>query len=51
METLTDKITLNLDRDSEVSVKGFIAPIERDMRWCGHKLRLPNLNVETAVFF
>ena len=28
METLTDKITLNLDKDTEVSVKGFIAPIE-----------------------
>ena len=28
METLTDKITLNLDKDAEVSVKGFIAPIE-----------------------
>ena len=27
METLTDKITLNLDRDAEVFVKGFIAPI------------------------
>ena len=28
METLTDKITLNLDSDAEVSVKGCIAPIE-----------------------
>ena len=28
METLTDKITLNLDSDAEVSVKGSIAPIE-----------------------
>ena len=28
METLPDKITLNLDGDAEVSVKGFIAPIE-----------------------
>ena len=27
MKTLPDKITLNLDRDAEVSVKGFIAPI------------------------
>ena len=28
MKTLPDKITLNLDGDAEVSVKGFIAPIE-----------------------
>ncbi len=28
METITDKITLNLDSDAEVSVKAFIAPIE-----------------------
>ena len=28
MKTLPDKITLNLDGDTEVSVKGFIAPIE-----------------------
>ncbi len=28
METLKNKITLNLDRDTEVSVKAFIAPIE-----------------------
>lgn len=28
METSPNKITLNLDRDAEVSVKGFIAPIE-----------------------
>ena len=28
METLTNKITLNLDGDTEVSVKAFIAPIE-----------------------
>ena len=28
METLTDKITLNLDGNTEVSVKAFIAPIE-----------------------
>ena len=28
METLTDKITLNLDGDTEVFVKAFIAPIE-----------------------
>ena len=28
MKTLPDKITLNLDGDSEVSVKAFIAPIE-----------------------
>ncbi|MCG9126208.1 hypothetical protein JT359_01285 [Candidatus Poribacteria bacterium] len=28
METITKKITLNLDKDAEVSVKGFIAPIE-----------------------
>ena len=28
METLNDKITLNIDGDAEVSVKGFIAPIE-----------------------
>ena len=28
METLTDKITLNLNGNAEVSVKGFIAPIE-----------------------
>ena len=28
METLPDKITLNLDGDAEVFVKGFIAPIE-----------------------
>ena len=28
METLPNRITLNLDDDSEVSVKGFIAPIE-----------------------
>ena len=28
METLPNKITLNLGNDSEVSVKGFIAPIE-----------------------
>ena len=28
METLENKITLNLDGDTEVSVKGFIAPIE-----------------------
>lgn len=27
METLTDKITLNLDGDAEISVKAFIAPI------------------------
>ena len=27
MKTLNNKITLNLDRDAEVSVKGFIAPI------------------------
>ena len=28
METITDKITLNLDSDTEVTVTGFIAPIE-----------------------
>ena len=28
METLSDKITLNLDGDAAVSVKGFIAPVE-----------------------
>ena len=28
MSILSDKITLNLDSDAEVSVKGFIAPIE-----------------------
>ena len=28
METLPDKITLNLDDGAEVSVKGFIAPID-----------------------
>ena len=28
METLQNKITLNLDADTEVNVKGFIAPIE-----------------------
>lgn len=28
MKTLSNKITLNLDSDAEVSVKGFIAPIE-----------------------
>ena len=28
MKTFNNKITLNLDRDAEVSVKGFIAPIE-----------------------
>ena len=28
MKTLSNKITLNLDGDTEVSVKGFIAPIE-----------------------
>lgn len=28
METLKSKITLNLDGDAEVNVKGFIAPIE-----------------------
>ena len=28
MKTLADKITINLDADAEVNVKGFIAPIE-----------------------
>ena len=28
MKTFNNKITLNLDSDAEVSVKGFIAPIE-----------------------
>lgn len=28
MKTLNDKITLNLDGNTEVNVKGFIAPIE-----------------------
>ena len=28
MQTFNNKIALNLDRDVEVSVKGFIAPIE-----------------------
>ena len=28
MKTLPDKIMLNLDREAEVNVKGFIAPIE-----------------------
>lgn len=28
MKTLNDKITVNLDSDAEISVKGFIAPIE-----------------------
>ena len=28
MDTLGNKITLNLDRDVEVSVKGVIAPFE-----------------------
>ena len=28
MKTLVDKITINLDADAEVNVKGFIAPIE-----------------------
>ena len=28
METFPNRITLNLDNDSEVSVKGFIAPVE-----------------------
>ena len=32
MRTLSDKITLNLDGDAEVSVKGFIAPIEYTQR-------------------
>ncbi len=32
MRTLSDKITLNLDSDAEVSVKGFIAPIEYTQR-------------------
>ncbi len=31
MSILSDKITLNLDNDTEVSIKGYIAPIE-DMR-------------------
>ena len=30
METLENKITLNLDSNAEVSVKGFIAPFEYD---------------------
>ena len=28
MKTFNNKITLNLDSDAEVNVKGFIAPIE-----------------------
>ncbi len=32
MSTLSNKITLNLDGDAEVSVKGFIAPIEYTQR-------------------
>lgn len=31
METSPNKITLNLDRDAEASVKGFIAPIEHTL--------------------
>ena len=32
MKTLSDKIMLNLDGDVEVSIKGFIAPIEYTQR-------------------
>ena len=32
MKTFNNKITFNLDRDAEVSVKGFIAPIEYTQR-------------------
>ena len=32
MKTFNNKIALNLDRDAEVSVKGFIAPIEYTQR-------------------
>ena len=31
MKTLKNKITLNLDSNKEVSVKGFIAPIEHTL--------------------
>ena len=56
MGTLTDKITLNLDDDTEVNVNGFIAPFEYDssdfyVEWDElANLRVSDISLPIAVF-